>query len=129
MGKQVSTYVQLRAISHSLYILQIRNWLKIFPREQLLIILSEDFYSDTSSAMNRVTRHLHIPSIDWTNLVQDKYNVGINDKRTGFVKEKGGIIPIHVIDPHIRKMLEEFFDPFNKELGKFLGLDDSPWPY
>jgi hypothetical protein len=38
------------------YMDQIENWLRCFRREQLLILLSEQFYADPSTELRRVTR-------------------------------------------------------------------------
>ena len=43
---------------------QILNWLEYFPREQLLIMKAEDFYADTSAAMNKITEFIGLAPID-----------------------------------------------------------------
>lgn len=119
----------MKTISHGLYVLQLRYWLRLFPWDQLMVIRSEDFYAHTAQVMNDVTRHVHLKPLDWSSIVQDKYNVGVDQKRrsVGFVKSKGGENQHHNITLATRQLLQEFFQPFNDALTKLLQRDCKMW--
>lgn len=131
----VKMTLSLQAVAHSLFILQLENWLKYFSPEQILIVKSEDLYTNPTSVMNRVTTHLHLPAIDWTEIVKDKYNVGLREsqrrsnrgKEAGIIREAGGGQSRHHMTERIRDDLEEFFEPYNTRLGEYMGLEGSPW--
>lgn len=115
----------LKTISHGLYILQLMYWLRLFSPEQLLVIQSEDFYDNTASTMKRVEQHLYLDPFDWTTIVRDKYNVAIEpgSQKVGFVKSGGGGEQRHDVTPTTRRMLEEFYAPYNAALANLLGTE------
>ena len=45
------------------YARQLERWLSVFPREQLLILQSEDLYADPAAATQRVTEFLGVPPL------------------------------------------------------------------
>lgn len=47
--------------ARGLYLPQIRNWLSTFPREQLLVLRSEDMYADVQGTFDRICDFLGIP--------------------------------------------------------------------
>ena len=123
--------LEMRTISHGLYIWQVLYWLRLFPREQLLIVRSEDFYADTVNVMTRIERHLHLQPnrIDWADVVQVKYNVGINrkDKSVAFIEEKAINNKKAQVSDKTRSKLQAFFQPYNQALGALDLL--QPWSY
>jgi len=46
------------------YLGQIENWVASFPREQLLVLRSEDLYADTQATFDRVCSFLGLPIIE-----------------------------------------------------------------
>ncbi|MBD1886989.1 Wzt carbohydrate-binding domain-containing protein [Microcoleus vaginatus] len=47
-------------LSRGIYVEQIKNWLDYFPREQLLILKTEDFYENTGKVFSEVLNFLNI---------------------------------------------------------------------
>lgn len=94
-------------LSRGIYIDQLQRWMNFFPREQFLILRSENLYSDSEKVVNQVFDFLGIPNYQL--LSYDKYNVNSYPN----------------IDPIIRKQLQDYFQPFNQKLTDFLGQDWS----
>ena len=91
-------------ILSSLYIYKIKPWMEILGREQFLILKSEDFYLDPSANMERVFKFLDLPSYSLKKY--PKVNAGSYDNA----------------DPQLRKILAEYFAPYNQQLEAYLGL-------
>lgn len=103
-GAQKQKYAYL--VEESFYAKHIKNWLSLFPKEQLLIIKSEDFFSNTPQIMAEVFDFLGLQ------------NHNINDyepANKGAYQEK--------ISPQTRQLLEEYFRPHNEELYCLIGRD------
>jgi len=92
-------------LSRGLYADQLERWLEFFPREQMLIIKSEDFFTTPQEVFDRVSDFLDIPI--WENEEFGRYNVGNYSK----------------MDSDIRKRLLEYYEPHNRKLYKLLGVD------
>lgn len=88
----------------SLYIYPIKRWLKLFPREQLLILKTEDLAAQPQQTMDQVFRFLNLPAFE-----QGEYDL-VN---------KGSY---EVANSEVRQILSEFFQPFNRDLEAFTGL-------
>jgi Sulfotransferase domain len=57
-----STYMQSSYVARSIYAPQIKQWLRYFPRKQILFIRSEDFYLDPDQVLQQVFAFLLLPS-------------------------------------------------------------------
>jgi N-acetylgalactosamine 4-sulfate 6-O-sulfotransferase len=44
----------------ALYDIHITDWLRVFPRQQLLIIRTEEYRNNTAGVLRRVFKHLNI---------------------------------------------------------------------
>jgi hypothetical protein len=90
-------------IARGAYAPQLARWFEFFPREQMLVLGSEDLYERTEETFGRVTAFLGIGA--------------------------GGAIPFaahnrgsgKVMEPEIRRRLSEHFSPLNMELTDVLG--------
>ena len=91
--------------ARGIYIEQIKNWLKSFPREQMLILRSEDLFSNPQKVYTRVLAYLGLP--DWK---LDKYDIFNYGHYEG-------------MEPQTEKKLREYFNPHNQELYEFLGVN------
>jgi len=91
-------------LSRGIYIDQIKNWHEHFPREQMMIIRSEDFFADAARVYADVQRFLGLP--DARLKAYTPSNVGGYSSR---------------MDPDLRKRLVEYFRPHNKRLEEYLG--------
>jgi hypothetical protein len=89
----------------SLYIYKLKPWIEILGREQFLILKSEDFYLNTRENMEQVFKFLNLSSCP-----QDSYP-----------KVNAG--SYQDIDRNIRKILVEYFAPYNRQLEKYLGME------
>ena len=106
-----SLYLKDLQLLKSLYVYQLKRWLALFPKEQFLILKSEDFYSNTAAAMNQVFDFLGLPQHyhrDYSgNSPSKKYNSGSYDS----------------ISDDLRHTLSEFFRPHNQKLEELLSME------
>ncbi|MBE9144027.1 sulfotransferase domain-containing protein [Planktothrix mougeotii] len=94
-------------LARGLYAEQLQRWMQFFPREQFLILKSEDLYSDSARVVNQVFAFLGLP--DYHLSSYDKYNANT------YVNA----------NPIIRQKLEAYFLPYNQKLTQLLGGDWS----
>lgn len=86
-----------------LYIRFIEKWRLLFPKEQLLVLKSEDLYTNTGSTVKQVFDFLGLP--DYQLESYKNYNPGsYNSARTS-----------------VQNMLYEYFAPYNQKLEEYLG--------
>ncbi|MGK7919850.1 MAG: tetratricopeptide repeat protein [Trichodesmium sp.] len=91
-------------IASSVYLDWLQKWLNIFPREQLLILPSEEFYSNPKTTMKQVFNFLGLPDYQIPNY--PKLNVG----SYSFISES------------LRQKLSDYFQPHNQRLEEYLGM-------
>lgn len=92
-------------LDKGIYLPQIQRWLAVFPKENLLILKSEDFYRDPAGVLEEVTTFLGLPPMERSNW--KPYNQG----------EYSGM------DDRTRRRLNDYFRPHNAALSDFLGRD------
>ena len=92
-------------LTSGIYADQLERWFKYFPREQFLILSSEDFYKEPNKILNQVFQFLGIPDFN---------------QETFSVFRKGNYSKMN---PETRKKLVEFFKPHNERLYKLLGTN------
>jgi len=103
-------------LSRGIYVDQLQTWMQFFPREQFLILKSEDLYSDPQRILRETVTFLGLPvtSIQTTEKEFKQYREphprGYNNN------EKPP-----KMDPDVRKYLVEYFQPHNARLYTFLG--------
>jgi sulfotransferase family protein len=90
-------------LSRGAYVLQLKRWLRFFPRDQILILKSEDLYIETSATMKRVYEFLSLSNIKLKN--HKNYNPG----------------EYKSMETETRKLLNEHFKPYNQSLYELLG--------
>ena len=90
-------------LSRGKYAEQLKRWFEYFPREQILIIQSEKYYSDSISVFQELEDFLGLSH--WTPNKITKHNVG------RYIK----------LDENLREELSEYFKPYNEELYTLLG--------
>ena len=88
---------------NSIYVEKLVQWRNNFPSDNILIIESESFFSDTARVMKQVCEFLAIPKLQLDKHI--RYNVGTYPPVT----------------PEIKQKLQDFFVPFNRELEEYLG--------
>jgi hypothetical protein len=92
-------------VARGLYADQLESWVKLFGRDQLLIIKSEDFYANPSMVLGQVLQFLGLPA--WTSDTFRKYNLAHYAN----------------MEPVTRERLAAFFRLPNQKLHEFLGVD------
>lgn len=91
----------------SLYLEQLERYAQYYPRERMLILKSEDLFSDPSRTLRQVFTYLGVdPGFVPPDL--EPKNVG----------SYAGKVPAHIYDA-----LTTYFEPHNKRLYEFLGRD------
>lgn len=95
-------------VARGRYLEQIRRWHEIFPPEQLLILIAEEFFADPAAAMATVLEYLDLPP--WRFPSFPRYNA----RRYA------------PMDPSIRRHLTDLFRRPNEELARYLGRS-LPW--
>ena len=83
-------------LARGLYAQQIEIWFNHFPRENFLLLNSEDFFSNPETGYLKVLDFLKIPIIK---------PINFKNSNPGGYKD---------MDPKIRSFLIEYFNPFNK---------------
>jgi hypothetical protein len=91
--------------ARGVYIDQVKNWFKSFPREQILILRSEDFFNNPPEVFQRVLTFLGLP--DWKLDKYDIFNFGGYEKMDAYMEEK----------------LSTYFYPHNQELYEYFGTN------
>lgn len=92
-------------LSRGIYIHHVRRWLEAMPRASVLVLRSEDFYSDMPSEYARALRFLGLP--EWKPTVFKKENAGKYDPMPAKVRDR----------------LAEIFAPYNEQLAEYTGTD------
>jgi hypothetical protein len=92
-------------LARGLYAKQLATWFERFPREQLLIERSEDFFADPGSVFHRVQDFLGLPA--WDLEGYDTFNAFTEGS----------------LDPSTRARLVEHFRGPNHELRRLVGRD------
>jgi hypothetical protein len=96
-------------LSRGVYADQLEAWFRLFPREQILVIRSEDFFEEPAATVAQVFRFLGLPSTQSSEF--RRFNAGDYGE----------------MDPAINARLTEYFAPHNQRLYDLLGRDLG-WP-
>jgi len=99
-------------VARGRYIEQLRNWTRHFPREQLLVLRSEDLFDDPRRVYAETIRFLGLPEHDLASY--DRYNAAGE---------------LEGLTPRLREDMTDYFRPFNRQLESFLERDlgwDAP---
>ncbi len=92
-------------LTRGIYVDQLKVWMDIFPKEQFLVLKTEDLYSQPQKILNHIFDFLSLPSYSVPDL-----------KRKNVAKYSD-------MSPKMRKTLIEFFKPHNERLYQFLGTN------
>ncbi len=95
---------QCRNVGNSLYIYHLKRWMNLFPREQFLILKSEDLYTHPAALLKQIFEFLNVPEHQLSDY--KKYNAGSYSS----------------ISDAMRRTLAEFFRPHNQKLEDYLGM-------
>ncbi|MDQ6660254.1 MAG: sulfotransferase domain-containing protein [Chloroflexota bacterium] len=103
-------YMQRSYLSRGIYLDQLQNWMKFFPREQFLLLKTEDYYSDPASTFKKVLTFLNVPEAEPQVRKKDFKEYKHNTYYTQ-------------MDSALRERLGEYFKPHNAHLCEFLGMN------
>jgi hypothetical protein len=92
-------------LGRGLYMPQLEHWLKVFPKEQILVVGSEQFAQDAQSVYSEVLEFLDLPQHQLAE--QKRFNTG---KYEPMAEET-------------RQQLVEYFKPHNEALFQFAGRE------
>lgn len=96
-------------LSRGLYVDQLTTWMNFFPREQILVLKSEELYRDPAGVLRRTQEFLGLP---WREPGEyRKYNHA----------------PYPGLESAVRKRLIDYFEPHNERLYELLGETDPGW--
>lgn len=103
-------------VFRSIYCDQVQRWLQLYPREQILFIQSEKFFRDPAKYMARSAQFLGLQAHDFA---------GDEELQRHYAgSAEGDWAPPEKYPPMAkatRKLLGEFFRPFNEQLFDLLG--------
>ena len=101
-----SDYLQYAYKSRGLYKEQLERYFKYFPREQMLIINSEEFFAQPENTLRQVFEFV---GVDPEFKIQDlqPFNVGYNRSK---------------VAPDIYEYLNSYFQPHNQALYELIGM-------
>ena len=97
-----TTWRHYSYIKRGLYVEQLERWMSVFPREQFLIIKSEDLYENPERVLHQTLAYLGLQPCGFQ---------GVSSER---VRRHG---------PATCERLAEYFAPYNQQLYAFLGRD------
>jgi sulfotransferase family protein len=93
-------------LSRGIYLDHLLRWSKFFSDEQMLVLKSESFFERPADTLKLVLDFLELP--EWEPPAFEIRNKGAYEQR---------------VDPEIRQWLEEYFEPHNQRLYRYLGVD------
>lgn len=99
-------YTHHSYLTRGIYFYQVKNWMENFPKEQIMILKSEDFFRNTNEVFTRVLSFL-----DLENFELEKYT---EYNKRSFPKK---------ISPLLSQTLAEYFQPHNEKLQSYLDID------
>jgi hypothetical protein len=100
-------YMHYSYLTRGVYVDQVKPWYELFPKEQILLLKSEEFFADTSATMSRVHEFLGVPDVETVKPTRHKS------------------FPYPKMDQSVRRRLIEYFKPFNQQLYDYLDRDFS----
>lgn len=96
------SYVEKSFLARGFYIEQLPIWFKLFSKDQILVISSEDLSLKTRSTLKIIFKFLNLPDYDPKNI------------------EKVSVSNYKPMNKNTRRLLVEYFKPYNEKLYKFL---------
>jgi hypothetical protein len=96
-------YFRHAYLHRGIYVDKIKRWMEVFPKEQFLIIQSEEFFKNPSKIYNDVLEFLGLPSYDLK-----EYDAIRKQQKS-------------ILEKHTRDKLQHYFKPHNDKLYELLG--------
>jgi hypothetical protein len=109
----------LKYLLRGVYVDHLLRWSEYFPKEQMLVLKSEDLFECPATTLKLVEDFLELP--DWQPEALEPRDGRNLDKYKRIKRNKGRYE--EEMDPTTRRRLEEYFEPHNQRLYEFLGAD------
>lgn len=106
------SYMRHSYLARGMYADQLERWFSLFPKDQLLLLRSEDLYTDPISAYK-----LTLAFLDVSIFIPD----GLQREFKRYNKSEGSLT--NEIDTPLRKRLISYFEPHNARLYELVGRD------
>lgn len=103
-------------LARGIYVDQLKHWMDYYPREQFLIVKSEDMYKNPAAIFQQTLAFLGMPQQDQEAKEFKQYR---EPTRKGYQNEEKP----PKMDAEMRKYLIDYFRPHNARLYDFLGRD------
>lgn len=102
-------YMERSYLTRGKYVEQLQAWMTVFPREQFLILKSEEFYAEPATTLKRVLAFLNVPEaeIQMEGKEFKQYNNYTYSR----------------MDASLRKRLIAYFEPYNARLYDYVGIN------
>eukprot|EP00002_Diphylleia_rotans_P036715 TRINITY_DN812_c0_g1_i7.p1 TRINITY_DN812_c0_g1~~TRINITY_DN812_c0_g1_i7.p1 ORF type:complete len:555 (+),score=76.09 TRINITY_DN812_c0_g1_i7:236-1900(+) len=115
----------------NIYVDWLEHWFKIYPRDQIMVILTEELESDAKGVVERVRQFLGLPAYDFSTILKTVVNVRGTQRGIYSVVEAEQYNDTRKIgDPYsleTRLHLARFYHPHNMRLAHLLGRTSLPW--
>ncbi len=101
-------YAKFSYLARGIYVEQLERWHEHFDPERLLVLKSEDLFADATGGLRRVHEFLGLPEHD------------LDVAATAPRRKKPRYQPMAA---QTRERLEKYFEPYNRKLYDYLGVD------
>lgn len=109
--------VRLRLGMYSVYI---KDWLKVFPPDQILIISLEDYARHPRKTLSKIYKFLDVRILDGESM-RSIAKMKTANKRKKSDRNVGAMLN------ETRRLLNEFYEPYNQELADIFEDDKFLW--
>ena len=105
-GNYYHKYYNYTYLSSGIYVEQLKVWQSLFSKKQILVLKSEDFFTETAASFEQVLNFLELPN--WEPKHYQQYNPNRYQS---------------MLNPTTRKSLVEYYNPHNQRLYQLLGVN------
>jgi hypothetical protein len=114
---QSINYPRFSYLARGIYVDQLQHWMQFFPREQFLILRSEDMFVDPAAVVAQTLAFLGVP--ETKGAIQQEY------RQYRLPYDEGHKVKARTskMDDDLRAYLVDYFRPHNARLYEFLGRD------
>jgi len=108
-------------LSKSIYFVHLRRWFSLFNKDQILVLQSEDFYTDPETILQKTLEFLELPKS--TLKKYEQYNADGQHFALASSKDKLKGKKHEQMDLSLQKQLIDYFKPHNQRLYELLDRD------
>ncbi|KAH9496541.1 Carbohydrate sulfotransferase 15 [Bulinus truncatus] len=116
---QTSCFESRARLDIGLYYVFVSEWLQRVPRDRLLILRTEDYGKNVTTTVQQAFRFLQLPQVSPKALNKIEALLRSNENKAR--REKVPMLP------DSRRLLSEFYEPYNRKLAQLLGDDRFTW--